>query len=474
MSQVVEKIPFKMFPLNKTSDNVYSFHSSSPIIDFQFQETGSRVLDRKSLRLCGRFRLINRNNSKSALPANRFDRNCSANASPQDFEKVAYISDRVSVSSAFSSITISNLRGNIFEQARSYGRMLSSLKAVSSSFKDYCSINQNVWGSYANQNCIANALSGDIPFACPMRCGFLLDESPLALTHGGLKISLQLANDAQVVYGLNGSDYVFQLHDLFLSGSYLLLDQELKPERGEIIEYHAYNSFLNNLNSSLEHANLNLNLKEVVSIYSNFSPSTWTSSFKYDGFSTPKIMNADNVETDLNEVRFNRGATMYPLTFAINERSSNANDGFETQRSRHFLNAVAGYTNLTHSTISAQSEALTNYQSAEDRFQNGTTTITNFYNTNQDVDRGSVNSWVFANGNAWTKDGYVEKSGRVYGIGVRMDQLLNDSPQDYSRANYNYSINSDHDGFTPNSVFTFCLSRHKVFSDGMGGVVSAS
>ena len=225
--------------------------------------------------------------------------------------------------------------------------------------------------------------------------------------------------------------------------------------------------------------NLNLNLKDVVSVYSNFTPSTWASSYSFDGFSTPKIMNTDNTETDTNEIRFNRGATAYPLTFPINERKINNNDGFEAMRSRHFLNAIAGYARLTHTTISPLSEALDNYKSEESWYNNATQQVENPYYTNQGPDRGSVNAWS-ANksgagaGNAWTRTGQVEKSGRVWGIGFRPDELLSDQTQDYSQASYNYSIDSEHDGQYPNSVYTFVLAKSRVFSDGQGGIVAAN
>ena len=476
---VVEKVPFKLFPLNKTSNNKYSFYESSPVINFQFQATGARVIDPKSLRLCGKFRILQNNTVKKMLPANRFDRDCS-DTTQQDYEKVAYISDRVGPSSCISSISISNMRGQLMEQVKSYGRMLSSLKASTSSFRDYCSVNQNLWGSFPNQNCLANAISSDVPFAMPMRCGFLMEDQPISLANGGLKITLNLANDAQVIYGLNGRDFVYELHDLFLSGSYMVLDQPVQPQKGQLLEYHQFYSYLNTLNSGLDHQNLNLNLKNVVSVYSNFSPSTWTSSYEFDGFSTPKIMNKDNKETDLNEIRFNRGATMYPLTFPIRERTINNSGGFEALRSRHFLNSIAGYARLTHSTISAQSEALTNYSSEQDYVQQGAASgaVQNDYYTNQDVDRGNVYQWEYDAGDAWERDTSdtksIEKSGRVWAIGFRPDELLNDSTQDYSQASYNYSLESGHDGVNPNSVFTFVLAKTQVFSDGMGGIVSAN
>ena len=475
---VVEKVPFKLFPLNKTSDNKYSFYQSSPIINFQFQATGARVIDPKSLRLCGKFRILD-NSQDNVCPANRFDLQTTHNPAPTKYEQVAYISDRVGPSSCISSVNIANMRGQLYEQVKSYGRMLSSLKASTASYRDYCSVNQNLWGSFANQNCMANAISGDIPFAMPLRCGFLMENQPISLANGGLKITLQLANDAQVLYGLSAQGFVYELRDLFLSGCYYVLDQPVAPEKGQLIEYHQFYSYLNTLNSGLDHQNLNLNLKNVVSVYSNFTPSTWSSSYSYDGFSTPKIMNNGNVETDLQEVRFNRGATMYPLTFPIRQRSSNANNGFETLRSRHFLNAIAGYANLTHSTISPISEALTNYESPQNLYQQTApvNVVVNEYATNQDVDRGSVNAWQWngaAGATEWTRGNNVEKSGRVWGIGFRPDQLLNGTTQDYSTAAYNYSIESGHDGQTPNSVHTYVLAKSKVFSDGQGGIVAAN
>ena len=152
----------------------------------------------------------------------------------------------------------------------------------------------------------------------------------------------------------------------------------------------------------------------------------------------------------------------------------NQQDGFQSLRSRHFLNSIAGYARLTHSTISAQSEALTNYQSQQDVIQGGATAEFNRYDTNQDVDRGLVQSWVFNQNNAWTHNGPVEKAGNVFGIGFRADELLVDETQDYSQASYNYAIESGHDGAYPNSVYTYVLAKTQVFSDGQSGIVATN
>ena len=67
----------------------------------------------------------------------------------------------------------------------------------------------------------------------------------------------------------------------------------------------------------------------------------------------------------------------------------------------------------------------------------------------------------------------IEKSGRVYGVGMRPDGLGIDEAQDYSQASYNFTLKSGHDSQNPNSIFTFCLARTQVMADGQGGVVSA-
>ena len=468
---VVEKVPFKLYPLNKTNDNTYSYHASSPLINFQFEQNGSRVIDPNSLKLIGRFRVFNRNSSTANMaPANRFDVNGTANANPQDYEKVAYPDDRVSVSSCIQTFTIANLRGQITEQIREYNRMLSSLLGSSASYRDFCSVYQNTWGAYPNNDCVSRAISGDQPFALPLRAGFLMEPQPISLANGGIKLTINLASDAVVCYGLNGGDFVYELKDLFLSGSYLVLAQPVAPQKGAMIQYHQFYNYLNTLNSSNDHQNLALNLSEVVSVYSNFIPSNWTANSSYNGMSTPKLKDS-NGDVNLNRIKFNRGAISYPLTFPIDETKSNQDDVFDALRSRKFLNSIAGYYNLTHSTISPESEKLDDMvTSRDDRLDQ--TSSNQWLNTPQGMDNGDIGSWVFANNAAWARTGAVEKSGRVFGIGFRADQLVADLAQDYSQSAYNYVLESDHNSDLPNSVYTFCLAKTTVFADGQGGVVA--
>ena len=464
MSNIVEKQEFQMYPLNKSNTNSYSYYASNPLLTFEFQMNPSRQIDPSSLRLCGNMRIFNRNASNK-LPANRFDENCSGALT--DDEKVAYMDDRVSVSSCIQTLTIANLKGQIYEQVKEYPRMLSSLIGTTSSYKDLCSVYNNTWASYPNQDCVSRVCAGDIPFALSLRSGFLSERQPISLSNSGLRIQLNLSADNNVIYGLHGSDFVYELRDVYLSGTYMVLDKPQPPQKGAVLTYHNFINYLNTCNSNNDHNNLALNLKEVVSVYSNFVPSNWTSNFSYNGLSTPKLMNTGNVETDINKTEFMRGAVKYPLEFAIDETRQNSDGVFDTLRSRQFLNAISTYNKLSHTTISPASEGLSDLHDNR----------SNDYITPQSVDVKDVKKWKFTAGNRWereTSNDNIEKSARVYGVGFRADGLSVDEAQDYSKASYNFSLQSGHDAQNPNSIYTFVLAKSSVVADGMGGVVSMS
>ena len=74
--QPTQKMPFKLYPLNKSTSGSYSFWKSSPIVTFQFAQNTSRLIDSTSMYLCGKVKVMHRNGKQ--MPANRFDVNGSA------------------------------------------------------------------------------------------------------------------------------------------------------------------------------------------------------------------------------------------------------------------------------------------------------------------------------------------------------------------------------------------------------------
>lgn len=471
---ISESQPFKLFPVNKAQDNAYSYYSSNPLLQFEWNENFGRVIDPKSLRLCGKLRIFNKDASDGAgnpisggqQPANRFDLNAPAGAQDAD-EYVAYCDDRVSVSSVISNISVANLKGNLFEQCKQYNRGLASQMGVTSSYKDLCSLYQQTFASQPNNDGISRACSGDIPFAVSLRTGFLQNPAPLMLNNGGLQISISLASTPNVIYGLNADKFVYEIRDVYMTGKYLVLEQPLAPERSAM-DYNAYYNYLNVLNSGNDHSNLNLNLSRVNFIYQNFIPAAWNNNFAYNGFSTPTLLELNGAayeEKKMNEVSFNRGAVRYPFNYDLNFEKSNTAGCFQALRSREFLNAIYDFSDNRNCSISPHTEDIA---TMVEPGANQPVLV-----TPQHADQGLVNQWQYNAGAAWSRAGNPEKAANVFGIGLRLDNLYIDESADYSRASYNYAIKSELNT-TTNNTNVFALANTQVFADQMGNLVASN
>jgi len=464
---VVETIPFKLFPVNKAQDNAYSYHKSSPILTFEFNENFQRVIDPSSLRLCGRLRVYNQNSTGASnqAPANRFDV-APLNATQQENEYVCYLDDRVSVSSAISQVNVANLKGNLYEQFKNYNRAMASQMAVTASYKDLCSLYQMTFGSVPNNDCIARKCSGDIPFALRLMTGYLSNPEPISLASAGLSLSINLTSTSNAVYGLNAEDFVYELRDVFLMGKYMVLEKPISSSRDEI-EYDSAYNYLSIVNSGNDHNNLNLNLQRCSFIYQNFLPSAWNNNFNYNGFSTPELLelNAGNYEAKkLERVTFNRGAVRFPYNYDLDFEKTNRDGAFQALRSRTFLNAIFAFAENRNCSISPTTENVA--LMVEPRTQ--------WLKTPQSADQGLVNGWTFPGQNTdWDRNGGVEKSARVYGIGLRLDNLFAGEAQDYSQASYNYSLKSELDS-TVNNTNVFVMAQTVVVSDSMGNLVASN
>ena len=453
--KVVNKTPFSLYPSNKMQS--YSFYGNAPIIIFEFdQSVKNRLIEQGSLRLNGVMRILDKNTRK--FPSNRFDIRCSEGLQ-KDYEKVCYMDNRVSVSSCFQTVTISNVTKNqIFENIKDYPRMLSSLIASTSSYYDLCGTSQNTWASYANNDSISRVCSGIIPFSISFYSGYL-KGSDTALQNG-LRISINLNSDSNVLYGLNGADFIYELTDLFLSGNYLEINQQITQKKGIQSMYYQFQNYLNTITSSDDHQNLNLGLSNVISLYSNFIPSKWVSNFKYNSFSTPKLKNSDEANANIYQTTFLKDATRYPLAYIVDERNADKDRVFDVLRSRLFLDSVKYFNNLTHSTISSATENILNMKSKR----------TDWFLTPPECDGDNIPSWQFNDNDEWTRDGEVESSGRVYGVGVRMDMANIGLSSNYSQSTYNYNIQSSLQGTTPNNVSSFVLAKTIVVNDGHGNI----
>ena len=461
-AQVVQKLPFKMYPLNKSSSGKYSYAKASPILTFEFAENNQRMLKSDSLYVCGRLKIFNKN--KSNLPANRFDLAPEQTDGVKAFEEVAYIDDRIGCNALIDQVGVYDLRGSLYEQAKNYHRNMSSIVGATNSYKHLCSYSQMNFTSCPNNDVMAREVCSELEFALPLSNGYFRSNPRIDLLNG-LSIKLNLTADAQVLYGLNGSNYEYEVSNVFLMGDYLVSAKPVKESAPSYVSYHNYQ---NTLHSGNDHQNINLALSAVNSIYQNFQPSAWSNNYNFNSFCTPPLLQKsgdDYIVANMNRYTINRGAIRYPLMYAVDETYQNKKGAYQTTRSREYLNSIVPYSMNRSCLLSPDTEA------RDDMVEKRT----NWLKTNQGPDQGLVPQWQKAeNGGvySWVRNGNVEKASNVYGIGTQYDNLHIRQFTNFQNASYNYSLESDIDN-TPNNTYVFCTAVTKLKSAGKAGQVMA-
>ena len=466
------RVPWVMYPLNKAQQ--YSYEDGNPDITVKFSQNANRLLRSNSVFLCGKMRLQARvgtgANQTKQLPANRFDlQGSNGSTDLQNHEQVAYIDHLTSVNGLMQTVSVKDSTGSSLEEADRYHRQMASLIGVMNSYKNLCSYGNMSMSSCANNDVMARELSSEVEFAIPMDgLGYLKSNSIIPLQRG-FELVVRLASDAKAIYGLSGNKFTFVLRDVYLMGDML---ETAQSQKGLKQQYSSYKHHLNTLQSSNDYQNIPLNKAQVNRIFHNFSPSDWGSSFNYNSYATCPILNKnankdDYVVANIEQYNVNRGAVAYPNQFRVSEKVINKVGGFQTVRSRMYLDGISPYYKNTSCLISPVTENLTRMVAAR----------TDWLNTPQSPDSGLVRQWQKdANGN-WTRDGPVESSAHVFGIAVNLDQLGVMQYSNYKVASYNYNIESQlgvNAPQNPTDVHVFVLARTQLVTLKSGQTVAVS
>ena len=458
---IVQRMPFKLYPLNKSSKGRYSYYESSPILTFQWAQNEMRVIDSSSLYVCGRMRVKNRN--KLNQPANRFDLDGTAGANTAAYEQVCYIDDRVGVNSVMDNVTVGDLQGSVYEQAKAYARHMSSLIGTMNSYKNMCSNTNMSTTACANLDVMSREVCSDVKFALPFMNGFF-NSNPMVDLLRGLEIKVNLSSDNNVLFGKDADQgYVYELFDVFVMGDYLVLERPMKQSN---MSYSSYHNFHTVLNSGNDHSNTGLNLSMVNKLYHNFIPATWTNNYKFSAYCTPPLLQytgADYEEAKIKRYNISRGAVRFPNNFSVDETLQNTNGVFDTIRSREYLSAIVPYDKIEGCLISPDTEARTDMVEARSAWKK----------TPQGPDQGLMKAWVKDNGSGeWDRTGEVEKASQIYGLGISIDPLFVRANVDYTSASYNFVIESEIDD-TANNAYVYCLASTKLQGMGKRGMVVA-
>lgn len=430
----------EILPINAPSDATYSFKKGFPIISFQIGSQ-AKFLDGKTLRLNGELRVLQADGSSIANNAGT--------------PKNATINNKIGVASCLSQITLSTQDHQTLEVIRQYPRYLASVQALTHSADD---LNHNV----AQQSATASrsltcAMGVNVPvsFTMPLRCGMLSGGDPIPLgTNGtrGLQIQLELAPDAAVlgpwIKGGDDSSYETNEKDAFYEISNLSLSYDLHvPDEAGVVKmsnatsgsltYNSVSHIYSVLNSSDQTVNLNLGTMRTLSVIHNTIPTSFVNNPAQDSVSTPYLANSNGTaQAMVEKVSFSRGGVLFPIDSVVDAVLSTVNPKTmpQSEKTINYMNAVKPYNATNHTLISPQTQSK----------------IRNMHN-------------VF---NLPQHDGTYPDPVPCFGIGVREDPYR--VGVDFSRTNYSVRVQSELDGASPNSLYTYVLAQNQLLYSPQG------
>ncbi len=452
----------EIFPINPPG-RAYSFKQGFPIVQFQIANQ-DKLLNASTLRLNGTLRLQAPGSNSSNLihPTNSAGGAAASNG--------IALNSRVGVASVIQQITLATTSNQTLESVKSYGRYLSSVMATTHSASDFDTSNSIGNPASASRSFVsAHNVNNDVSFSIPLRTGLLNSGSPLPLGNNGLRgllINLELAPDAQVLSGYStfaadgtetkqlfnpiSTGAFYELENLSLTYDLLIPDdagrQKMSaPATGQFM-YNSISQLYGVLNSSDQTQNYNLGTANTLSVFHNFIPTTQINNYSADGFSTGRLKNSNSgafdQDANIRRVSFIRGGSKFPLDYALDvEEEANENRP-QTELDQRFIDSIKPLSSFNHSLVSL--------------------------NTNNGVgdDIGFQNEPTPRNDNT-----LAEPLQPVFGCGINMDPLTRVGV-DFKNTNYALRVESNLDGNSPNSVYTYVVAKNVLTYSPNGIMVS--
>ena len=434
MSKIIGIEKFINFPINRVSN--YSFKNNNPLIQFRFESQSTKKIDPTSLRLHGILRLQQGGVNEDKRPNNLDTNGSGAYASR--------LNDRVAISSVIDILRMRNNQSEMIEEVRNYSQVLSVISPLQTSYDQFKTWSQNKFGSTANIDAQKVLCNQDMEFSLPLRSGLLMNGQLINLASlGGLNLSILLNNDQQVLQGggAAGDSGSYTISDVMLTGDYYVYDSP-QPPVSQVIQYPAYNNFMNVLNSGDDSSSLQLAQRSVRSITIKSIPSSHLNNYNQDGFSTTKLQNTNAGATaydsnaDVLEYTFLRGSVKYPKQYTTNERQAHISNRFETKKNRDFMNSVRPFYSYQNSLVNPVLQGA----------------LPHFTGDTKKVDVPAIDK-------------------AITGIGVSLDDLGTGSGADYMSQIYSLRVVSENDGKSPNNLMTFTLSNQGLAVKNAGNVM---
>lgn len=437
-----------MYPHN--AQNYYSYLERSPEIIFEFSASDMRNIKANSLRFGVRQRIMRKDTKQT--PANRFDVPSINNTdSFGKSEEVVYINERIGVNSVINTLTIGSLDGSTYEQCRQYNRIFSNVVSLLNGYQTMLTLGSHLYTSSTNNDMISRLVSSECESETQLYTGFLKSFDLIDLSKG-LRITIQLESDSQVLFGASASNYTYQLYDVYLCGDYVNFSAPVEASNDD---YSSYTSFNSVINTSSTHGNLMLNMSQVANLHQSFLPNSWNNNYSFDAFSLCKPMNTDNngkwdPKNGIQIVTFNKNSVRYPYTYDVNEKL--IYDNFQTVRSKHYISSIVSYfdnapllspfTEQVKYMVTERSDALETPNQADGGM---------LYKWKKEVDN-TTNLALFK------KSDVPEGSRYIYGYGVNYDSTNSGITSNFQNSTFNFNYTTDLNN-TSTQIYTTVTSK---------------
>ena len=432
MTSIVSQVQkVEILPSNAPSGGVYSFREGNPIITFDIGRA-SKLLRTSTLRVNGKIQIVKADGS----PIDNGNLKASGLVEAQ-------LSSRVGVHSVFQNVSITSGETNqTLESVRQYGRLLATLLPSSHSSEDFIATQGITAKACAEKNLSGALLNNKSSFSIPLYCGIFQSDVPLPLGQNGFRglgITLELAGDAQVLSGANagdGSGAYYRLSDLSISCD-MLLPTPVEQQKMEISSsgsfvFNTLQNLYSVINSSDATQTFNLAASQVLSVFHNFIPTPHSNSYSHDSFETTRFLNkvgaSYTADATLRKVSYSRDGLKLGLDYDLDCLKQSAAGIPETGVNITAINAIQPYSRLTK-----------------------------MLNQPRMFPFGAKDQELF-NPSVIQKSSVVDER-RNFLLGLALDRISNQG-MDFRGKSYAMRVQSDLDGNSPMSIFTYYLARN--------------
>ncbi len=460
-----------VYPSNRSSSgNLWSYSNGNPTMRFTVSGVEDIYFLSSTLRLNAGFEV--KNKTTGAFPNNH------NRIQPQTGLKQCLINEYIGTTACIQSVQIVNQNNLLIEDIQHYNRLMTQI-AKTSDFGDYVLSTGTQFGCAGNGDCQGNLMDHESFISCPIIAGCFLEGLPIPMGPsgrgtGGLEIVITLSPPSNVLFGKDAADFEYTIINPSITFS------TSRPEGGRLPAiamqpFKAISSYYSVLSTGDQQLQINCGLRNVISVQSSTIPTKYISNSTRDGMATPCLINDPTnaaTKAPLSRITFLRNGVQFPLRYALTGKTELTAGGPQqlsvAQIQREYLNASKPISDLDRTIAGLGSE---NQPGCFPTMSQPTPTVTVPASNLVPADILFVSMQSVPNTSSdGTPGGFAKPYCNVAaGWGTRFDRLGVGTGADFSKQPFQMRIESDLDGQSPNSVYTFLLSQQAIVY-GSGGI----